>query len=184
VGSLGKLVGCVAIVLVGLAGFAGMAVAQDPYPPTGTCSLRVGSAVVSANETHTVSTEHCDAAFASGAQVSHTWSSTPVHVGTATADARGRHSHQYTVPSDATPGPHTITATGPAADGSTLSLSATVTVRGAGGQVGAGAIPFTGSSNALPAVWIALAALVLGSALVIGARRRATVRKQQVLSDS
>jgi hypothetical protein len=159
----------------------------EPYPPApGGCDLEDNPDVLAPGESHTVSTHHCDEAYAPGAAVSHVFTSTPVNVGTSTANANGTHSHTYAIPADATAGEHTISATGLARDGSTLTLTETVTVTGQAGAaraVPAGRIPFTGSSGSTPAIWVALAALVAGAAMVIGARRRATVRNRQSFSN-
>ena len=163
---------------LGVVGFAGVAGAQQSYPPAGSCSLGVSSAVVSQRETITVNTIDCGAGYAPGDPVGLTFESTPVSVGTATADSNGQFSAKVTIPSDAARGAHTIRSSGHRPDGSSLELTAKVTVVAPGETAGAGALAFTGS-DALPVVWIALVVLVLGSALVIGARRRATVRARQ-----
>jgi LPXTG-motif cell wall-anchored protein len=180
-----QVIGAMAISVVGFSGVAG---AQQPYPPTGACRINLSSAVVTGGQSIVVQVPACSDGYGPGELVDITFASKPVSLGTVTTDATGAFSAQVTIPRDASPGTHTISTTGRRADGSTLVLTTSITVAGrdGGARAGssAGALPFTGSSNALSAVWIALAVLVLGAALVIGARRRATVRNHQRLSDS
>jgi hypothetical protein len=176
-----KVIGAVAISVVS---FGGVAAAQQPYPPTGACSLNLDSAVVTRGQSIAVQVPACSGGYVGMGPVDITFASKPVTLATVTTDETGAFTARVTIPRDASPGPHTISATGRRADGSTLVLTRTVTVAGKDGVASAGSLPFTGSSNALPAIWIALAVLVVGAALVIGARRRATVRNHQRLSDS
>ena len=101
-----------------------------------------------------------------------------VVLGTTTASpADGSFSVQVTIPADASPGTHTITASGQAFDGSgPVVYSTTVTVSGAAAPTGAG-LPRTGSSSTIPLTRVAIMLVVVGSAFVIGARRRSTTSR-------
>ncbi|MGH8985433.1 MAG: hypothetical protein ACRDY6_16365 [Acidimicrobiia bacterium] len=156
-----------AIALVALVALMPSAAAQE-YPPAAD-TITVSAGTVTPGQTITIAGTGADA----GAAITHTFASDPVVIASTTADAGGSHSTQGTIPSNAEPGVHTITGSG-----SGYSASTTVTVVGAGAaaaQPVAGEIAFTGSDS-LPAVWIALAALALGTAFVVAARRRATTR--------
>ncbi|MFA5885951.1 MAG: hypothetical protein WDA60_19015 [Acidimicrobiia bacterium] len=96
-----------------------------------------------------------------------TFASTPVTVGTTTAGSNGGISTSVKIPADATPGEHTITASGPAASGGTLALRATIVVTGP-----ATPLAFTGSSSVGPELWIGMGAVAVGSLFVVGGRRR------------
>jgi hypothetical protein len=172
-----KLFGMSAMLVGLLAGVAG----AQPYPPSGGCSLAVSSSAVAPASAVTVSTGNCATAYAPGALVTLTFASDPVTLGTVTADANGHISAQVTIPSNATAGTHTISATGLGADGSTLVLSTSVTVT-APGAAASRPLAFTGSSGTFPAIWMALAALALGTTMVVGARRRVTARNRQAPS--
>ncbi len=155
--------------------------AAQPYPPSGGCSLALSSSVVPAGGTVVVSTTGSPC-YAPGASVTLTFTSDPVNLGTVTANGAGQFSTTVTIPSNATAGTHTITSSGPGASGGTLVLSASLTVTGArAAAAGApGQLAFTGSTDTAPLLWIALVALVLGAALVVGARRRMTTRGREV----
>lgn len=96
---------------------------------------------------------------------------------TATAGANGVFQVEATIPSDVTPGPYTITATGTALDGSgTLRLSEDITVLPAGAaddgdRRAAGALPRTGADS-LPLVQIGVALLLVGAGAVLSVRNR------------
>ncbi len=154
--------------------------AAQPYPPSGGCSLALSSSVVPAGGTVTVSTAGSPC-YAPGATVTLTFASDPVTLGTVTANANGQFSATATIPSNASAGTHTITASGTGANGSTLVLSASLTVTGGAAAAGArGPLAFTGSTDTAPLLWISLVALVSGAAMVVGARRRSTMRSREV----
>jgi len=161
-------------------GVLAVPVAAQPYPPAGGCSLALSSSVVPPGGTVTVSTTG-PACYAPGAPVSLTFTSDPVSLGTVNANANGQFSTTVTIPSNATAGTHTITASGASASGGTLVLSASVTVTRAGAAApgAAGRLAFTGSTDTAPLLWIALVSLVVGAALVVGARRRLTTRGRE-----
>jgi len=160
------VVTCATLATIALVALMSSAAAQE-YPPAADTHTVDDSTVVP-GQTITLAGTGADP----GAAITHTFASDPVVIATTTADAGGSHSTQGTIPSDAEPGVHTITGSG-----SGYSASSTVTVvgEGAAAQPVAGEIAFTGS-NSLPAVWIALAALALGTAFVVAARRRSTMR--------
>ena len=133
-----------------------------------------------------------------------TFESTPVVIGVVQADGSGRFTADVRVPVDATPGVHTIRATGMGADGRMQGPSALVTVRGEvagatspppgvggaaagpatarGGAAASppparrGAVAFTGADIAL----IAGAALFLvaGGAVILAAAGRRGAREE------
>ena len=105
------------------------------YPPT-SGELAISASVVAPGELVTVSGD----GFAAGATVTITFESAPVVIGIVQADASGRFTADVRVPLDATPGVHTIRATGAAAGGGTRVLTARVTVA-APGPAGAAASP-------------------------------------------
>jgi hypothetical protein len=153
--------------------------AAQTYPPAPSCSLGLSSSTVPAGGTVVVSTTGSPC-YAPGSSETLTFASDPVTLGTVTANANGQFSVTVTIPSNATAGTHTITSTGLGANGSTLVLSASLTVtRGAAAAGAAGPLAFTGSTDTAPLLWISLVALVSGAALVVGARRRSTMRSRE-----
>jgi LPXTG-motif cell wall-anchored protein len=118
-------------------------------------------------------------------QVKGTLHSTPVALGTETADANGKATFSITVPADLAPGAHSVELVG---DTSGVEVTAAITVTGAAGTTGttvaatnaegtassAGELPRTGSSE--PAV-AGLALLAAGIGLVLATRRRAVAKK-------
>ena len=169
--ALAALTGCVALAGV----FAAPAGAQV-YPPN-QCSLALSVSAATPGQTIIIGSANCSPGFAAGATLEITLESDPVHLATATADANGQFSTPVTIPEDATVGPHTVVAKGQGANGSTLTINAELTIRSATAGAGApGALAFTGSDS-LPLVWIALALLTVGTALVLAVRRRAQARR-------
>lgn len=97
--------------------------------------------------------------------------STPVTLGTTSASASGTFSVTVTIPSDTTPGTHTILASGATGD----SASTTIVVTGAispPATVTSG-LPFTGADIAAVS-GVGAIALALGGMLVLTGRRRRT----------
>jgi hypothetical protein len=94
-----------------LLGFLGVALAApaaaQQYPPSEE-ALAISTSDASPGEPVTVAGD----GFAAGSDVTITFESTPVVVGTARADATGRFTTQVRIPLDATPGMHTLRATG------------------------------------------------------------------------
>jgi len=148
------MVGTGALLLV-----AAVPAAAQEYPPT-TRSLNVSSGTVAPGGSVTVSGTGCASAAAVALAVD------GAAAGTATADAGGAFSAPVTVPSGAS-GSVEITATCDEADGGVLTLTATVSIQSAGGG-----LPFTGASSTFPTTLAALGVLVLGTGLVLVARRR------------
>ena len=100
-----------------------------------------------------------------------------VTLGSATANAAGVFALQATIPANTPLGPQTLVATGPAANGQTLTLSIVCQVVAAQGG-GAGPtsnLPRTGSDTSIPLAKIGLGLLALGGVIyaVASKRRRA-----------
>jgi len=171
---LAALIGCVALVGV----FSAPAGAQV-YPPN-RCSLALSVSAAVPGQTIVAGSANCSPGFAAGATVEITLEPDPMHLDTVTADANGQFSTPVTIPGGATPGAHTVVATGRAANGSTPAINAGLTIMSgtAGARAGGagGALAFTGSDS-LPLVWIALALLTVGTAFVLAVRRRAQARR-------
>jgi LPXTG-motif cell wall-anchored protein len=177
----------------------GLVVAAHPggaqqYPP-GTFFLTLSDTTVVPGQTITATGRVTPGATS----VSFAFFSEEEDVGTSVPDDDGNFSHTLTIPSNATPGNHTITAT----DNTGLELSAAVTVVSAGegaagagagagaagaGAVGAGAVgarevgarevgaggglPRTGDNLAVPLLRAGAVLLALGGLLVFLTRRR------------
>lgn len=173
----------------------GLVVAAHPggaqqYPP-GTFFLSLSDTTVVPGQTITATGRVTPGATS----VSFAFFSEEEDVGTSVPDDDGNFSHTLTIPSNATPGNHTITAT----DNTGLELSAAVTVvsagagAGAGGagagaagagaaagkgavgarEVGAGGgLPRTGDNLAVPLLRAGAVLLALGGLLVFLTRRR------------
>lgn len=116
--------------------------------------------------------------FAPGSTVTFNFFSQPVLLGTAAADASGIATLEATIPTNATPGTHTIVASGIAPDGSPLEVSTTITVvadgadgAAVGGGAAGGDLPRTGS-NSVPVARIGAALLAVGGGLLFVTRRR------------
>jgi len=117
--------------------------------------------------------------FAAGSTVTITMASDPVTLGTATADANGTFSAPVPIPSNASVGEHTINATGPGAEGGTVSLTASFTVLAHATAAAPGTAPaqaalaFTGSSDTPIYAGVGIVLVVVGAVLlVITVRRR------------
>ena len=141
------------------------AAGAQQYPPNAT-NLTVSDSTVVPGQKITVT----GTGFAPGATVVITFESTPVTLATVAADSGGTFSAVVTIPTNATPGIHTIKATGAGADGGTLVLSAQVTVSGTSG----GTLARTGSDNILPLLLVAAGLVLVGGVLIFSVRRRQT----------
>lgn len=147
------------------------------YPPTA-AALTVSDTTVNPGQAVTVS----GSGYANRARVTIIFESTPVELGTATTDDAGRFSTQVRIPSDATPGAHTIRATGLGPDGRPVIRSAGVTVLGAttsGGPVSrsgpaarSGGLARTGSDNSISLTQAGAVLILAGAGLVAVVRRR------------
>lgn len=148
------------------------------YPPSA-CTVGTSQVNVTPGQTITVSVS----GFAPSSQVNLAIDGQAI--GSLTTDASGSGSGSFTVPSNLSPGTHTLSASGTAGAGGTCDPSTTLTVAGAAaGPPGAaapgagagGALAFTGSDT-LRFFWIGFAALTVGAALVIAVRRRGATRR-------
>ncbi len=144
------------------------------YPPSA-CTVGTSQVTVSPGQTITVSIS----GFAPSTQVNLALDGQAL--GSITTDASGAGAGTVTIPSNISAGTHTLSATGTSAVGGDCDPSTTLTVPGAAAAgargAAAGRLAFTGSSDTLPLVWIGIAALTIGAALVIGLRRRANTRR-------
>lgn len=102
------------------------------YPPSSE-TLAVSTSVAVPGEPVTIS----GSGYEPGTTVTVTFESTPRVVGVLQADASGRFTTQVVIPVDATPGMHTIKATGMGADGNPRVVSAAIRVM----VPAAGAVP-------------------------------------------
>lgn len=100
--------------------------------------------------------------FAPGAEVVITLESEVVTLATVSADATGAIDVSVRIPADAPPGSHTLKATGEAAGGGTLVLSAPITV---GADVD-GPLAFSGAGSTLLLVVTGLGLAVVGIGLL------------------
>jgi LPXTG-motif cell wall-anchored protein len=160
-----------AFMLAAVLGTGTMAQAQQ-YPPSAPgCSLSV---TIGPAGTTTVVT--CTpGSFAGGVTVTVTFTSAPVQIGSGTSAADGSFTKSVTVPSDATPGAHTITAsgTGPTGAAASYPMAFTVTTPIAENEpVNGQPLPRTGSSSTIPWTRAGVALLLVGGALVFIGRRR------------
>lgn len=107
--------------------------------------------------------------FVPGETITLVLHSTPVTLGTTTADASGSFSTNVTIPSDTPPGAHKLIATGSSGDSSTTAL--TVTGGTATVAVATPDLPFTGADIAAVS-GVGAIALALGGVLLLAGRRR------------
>ncbi len=115
--------------------------------------------------------------FAPDSQVETFICSTPISLGTFTADSTGQVSQVLQIPAGTTLGAHTIAAVGKRSNGLDQVAYAAVTVVSSSSSSSSGSLPTTGSDNG-KLVAIGAALMVLGAAAVFGstrARRPATV---------
>jgi hypothetical protein len=170
---VGIALGAVASVLL-LAAPAG---AQDPvYPPSNHCGLQLSASAVRADQTFTVTGTQ----GVPNVPVTITFESEPVVVATAMTDAQGAFQVEATVPPGATPGVHTVRATGQVSCAAEVELVAASAVSPSRG--GGSGLAFTGT-NPLTLVLVALMALTVGYVLVAGERRhrarRSAIRRER-----
>lgn len=136
------------------------------YGPTTGPSITVSPTVVAPGGTVTIT---CTG-FDPGETVIIVLHTDPVTLGTATADPSGDVHTTVTIPTNTTPGQHTITVTG---ETSGLTLSATITVEGAVTAAAApsSSLPFTGA-NVAATTGVGAGAVAIGGGLVLAARKR------------
>ena len=113
--------------------------------------------------------------FAPNSLVTLVLHSTPVGLGTVTADANGNFTDTVTIPADTPPGDHTIIATDPDGDSASTAIvvSGTVTTTASNSASGS-TLAFTGADIAAMTTLGALA-LAVGGFLVLMGRKRRTV---------
>jgi 5'-nucleotidase len=164
-----RLIACAALGVVALAAPA----AAQQYPPA-INSLTVSDTTPTPGQTITIEARTCEP----GSTVTFSLSSVPVTLASAIADGAGVATVQATIPTDTPLGAHTITATCPAPDGSTLTVSLAITVVPAAGAAtgsgsGTGALPRTGQDSSLPLARIGLGLAAIGGVLTaVAAKRR------------
>jgi LPXTG-motif cell wall-anchored protein len=120
--------------------------------------------------------------FAAGAQVTFTLASEQAVIGTAVANASGIVSAQgVTIPAGTPDGAHTITGTGQAPDGSSLSISTNITVTSGGcssdvnpnADATGGSLPETGDDSSIPLLKLGLVLAAIGGIITaVAAKRR------------
>jgi LPXTG-motif cell wall-anchored protein len=165
------------MMMIAAAGAAALVVGAAPvgaqqYPPAPNF-LTIDDSTPTPGQTVTIES----GVYIPGSTVEVVLTSVPVTLGTASAADNGEVSLQATIPADAAPGTHTITASG-TTEGGPIVQSITITVVGAEGLVGApqtdagGALPKTGSNSTMPLVRAAALLLAVGSMLLLATRRR------------
>lgn len=146
------------------------------YPPAAGC-VTVSATAVAPAETITVSSADPDC-WLPGSTVTLTFFSTPVVLGTTTVNADGAWSDQVTIPAGATPGPHTLRASGFAQDGSARVVDIALTVLGAAaapstpGVAPGDGLAATGSTLTVGLLILVALLTVGGTTFVVGQRRR------------
>jgi LPXTG-motif cell wall-anchored protein len=161
--------------LIALGGLAVVAMAApataQQYPPA-VNSLTINDTTPCPGQLVTVQGR----TFAPGGTATVVLTSGPVTLGSATADAASAIALQATIPADTPPGAHTITATGPAPNGQTLTLSLAIRVAPAGdcgASRASGGLPRTGDDTSIPLAKIGLGLLALGGVIYsLAAKRR------------
>lgn len=158
-----------------LAGFAMLALAAAPalaqYPPAAP-AVGVSDTVVTPGQPINVA----GAGWLPNSEVTLTFFSDPVVLGTAVVDGNGEFTAQVTIPAAATPGRHTLRTTGLGAGGQARTVDVALTVAAAPTPDRAGVtpsprLPRTGG-EALVALLTAGGLLAVGSTAVVVARRR------------
>lgn len=159
-----------AVVVIGLFLLAMMtmpALAQD-YPPDAP-SVAVSDTTVVAGETITVSSS----GWLPGSDVTVTFLTTSEVLGTAEVGADGAFQTRVTIPSDASPGVHTLRVTGTGADGEPASVDIRITV-----EAVAAALPVTGLNLTVGTVLSTVLIAAGVTALLISRRRRTSAPAQ------
>jgi hypothetical protein len=167
-GCAALLVGAIAFVLGGSP--ASAAAIHTAYPPP-VVGLQLSTSVATPGSTIGVTGE----GWASGTTETISIMSSPVVLGTTTANSQGDFSTSVTIPLNTALGAHEIVATGPSeanpAEPLTLSANLTIVASTAAQPTAAAAQPFTGWDTRAPLL-ASLALVVLGSAAVLIARNR------------
>lgn len=97
--------------------------------------------------------------------------STPVVLGTITTDSAGNGSGTFTIPTNLSPGPHTVTVGDSSGNAGSVSIVVTGQPTGGPGTGGNGHLPSTGSNAALES-GIGAGAVATGGLLVLAVRKR------------
>jgi LPXTG-motif cell wall-anchored protein len=138
----------------------------QPYPPGG-FFIAFSVTTVVPGQTITISGSMTPGATS----ITFVFASTPTNLGSVTPAADGTFSADVTIPTDATAGSHTITAT----DSTGLEITGALTVvssAGAGAGAGAGGLPRTGDQTSIPLTRLAALLVAAGGAALFVARRR------------
>jgi hypothetical protein len=160
---------CTIVLALGVFFVAATSAVAQTYPPVSS-ALTINVSVALPGQTVTVSGEGADP----GAIVVLTFASAPVVVARTTADGSGKFSATFRVPTDATPGLHTVTAT---SNGVVLaSLTLRVLARSVQSaaherEQGAELLAFTGFNGALK-LGLGLGMILVGAVLLLAIRRR------------
>lgn len=136
----------------------GVAQAQT-YPPQGN-SITADDTTVAPGESIVLGIQICRAAATATFDLDST-----TNLGSTIANSSGVASLTTTIPSNTSPGTHTIEGECVDPNGAPLVQVLSITVTGA-------AIPVTGSSSTVPMTQIAIAAIVVGGLLVLAASKR------------
>ncbi|MBW3651775.1 MAG: hypothetical protein KY458_14515 [Actinobacteria bacterium] len=151
--------------LVALLVLVGGASAQVQYPPGGS-NLQTDRTQARPGEPITVT----GAGFLPASTVTITFDDAVV-LGTTHVRENGTFSIEVTIPANASPGSHTLAATGTGADGTPRRITSAVEVLGTAAARG-GTLPRTGSGITTSLVASAALLIGAGSAAVVGTRRR------------
>jgi large repetitive protein len=145
---------------------------SSPYFHTCTVQLSAVAALPGSQLTVTAS------GFPAGSVVTFTIYSTPIVLGTATANASGDATLVFTLPAGLAPGMHTITATGlppgdcdPAIPSTQVMVDASVVTTAPATTAASGTLPRTGTNSA-ELVQLALVLIVVGGLITLAARKR------------
>ena len=155
-----RLFGVVATLVLLVAWGAAPAAAVQ-YPPSGN-GLTVNKTNLAPGEALTLT----GSGYTAGATITITIESTPLVLGTTVADGTGAFTTTVSIPTTFAAGRHTVKATGEGAGGSTIVLSAAVTVASSGSGH-----PFTGA-NVGPPVLVGVGLILVGMVLIVTVRRR------------
>jgi LPXTG-motif cell wall-anchored protein len=163
-----RLIAVASLVIVAMAAPA----AAQQYPPA-VNSFTVSDTTPTPGQTITGEAR----TFAAGATVTITLGAEAVDVASGPADGAGVATMPITIPADTALGANTLTASGDAPDGSTLTLTVrlnVVSADGAGDDAGAtGSLPRTGDDSSIPLAKIGLALAAIGGVITaVAAKRR------------
>jgi hypothetical protein len=164
----GKLAFIAAVVALGL----GVATPAFAYGPNA-ASITTSTSTIGPGGTVTV----VGSSFVPGETITLVLHSTPVTLGTTTADPSGSFSANVTIPSDTPAGAHTVIATGSTGDSSTTDLTVTGATPSVAVAVATPDLPFTGADIAAVSS-VGAIALALGGMLLLAGRRRRQVSQQ------